>query len=158
MVTPKATTVNDDQTTLTKISHAISHMKISFHMWIVWIPYVKLIFIREPAISCVEYMFRTPTFHTWNYEPVRFTCELVISYVKTSPFYMWMNISKVKMSQFHVFHMWKFWTRSFHMWISCFICENVLISYVNWKLHMWKCFNSICFSHVKWHVKFSYGQ
>ena len=42
--------------------------------------------ISEMKISCVKYLFRMPTFHMWNFEPVHFTCENVpIPYV----FHMW---------------------------------------------------------------------
>ena len=49
----------------------------------------------------------------------------------------------------------KFWNNLFNLWIRHFICGNFLISYVRWKFHMGKCSNSMCFSHVKWHVKIS---
>ena len=35
--------------------------------------YVKLIFICESSTSYVKYMFRTPTFHMWNFEPFHYT-------------------------------------------------------------------------------------
>ena len=53
------------------------------------ISWMKLIFICESANSHVKFMFRTPTFHLQNYEPIRFKCELGISYVKTFPFHKW---------------------------------------------------------------------
>ena len=47
------------------------------------------IFICEDSISYVKFMFRIPRFHTWNFEPVHFTCELGIPYVNRFPFHIW---------------------------------------------------------------------
>ena len=90
----------------TKISQATSHLKVKFHVKMK-ISHAKLIFIRESAVSYVKFMFRSPRFRMWNFEPVHFTCELGILYVKTS---------------------------QFHMWNENFVCENVPIPNV---FHMW---------------------
>ena len=64
-----------------------------------WIRY----FICENVfISYVKYVSFTPKFHIWNFEPVHFTCELNIS-CKNVPLHF---MCKMKMFQFHVFHMW----------------------------------------------------
>ena len=63
-----------------KCFNSISEMKIS---------HVNPIVVPESSISYVTYLFRIPTFHTWNCEPVHLTCELGISYVKTFLFLMW---------------------------------------------------------------------
>ena len=49
--------------------------------------------------------------------------------------FIWdMLVSKINIWQV------KFWTRSFHMWIKYFLCENVPISYVNGKISSVKMF------------------
>ena len=103
-----------NESSLTKISRVISHLKVVFHMWVVSIPYVKW------------------KFHMWM---SHFICETHVSYTRFA----------------HV----KFWTSSFHMWFRCFIFEKVPNSCMKWKFHVWKCSNSICFSYLKWNVKFS---
>ena len=91
----------------TKTSHALSHMKIIFHMWIFSIPYVKWkFFICECSISYVKYMSHSLRLHMWNFNEF-------ISYVN------W------------VFHVK---TPPFHMRSKNFICENILIPSVP---HMW---------------------
>ena len=53
------------------------------------ISYVKVIFIGEPSISYVKYIFQTPRFPLLKFEPIHFSCELSISYLRMSPFHMW---------------------------------------------------------------------
>ena len=65
--------------------------------------YVKLIFICQSSVSYVKYMFCTPRFDMGNFEPVHFTYELDVSYVKTFPF---------------------------HLWNETYMCENIPIPYV----------------------------
>ena len=48
---------------------------------------VKLIFFRECVISYVKYVLYTTTSHV-NFETVRFTFELGISYMKTLQFHI----------------------------------------------------------------------
>ena len=74
---------------LTKISHELDIWKhyvtgesFNFHMW-------NENFIVECSNSYVIYMVRSPRFHMWNFEPVHYTCEVGISYVKTLPVDMW---------------------------------------------------------------------
>ena len=76
--------------------------------------YGKFILIRESSISHVKYMFRTPRFHMWNFEPVRFTCELSISYMKTFPFHMWNgNFTCESVPIPYVFHKWNSMRKSY---------------------------------------------
>ena len=58
-------------------------------------------------------------------------------------------IREIHVSNPKIIHV-KFWINSFYMWIRYFICENVLVSQVEWKFHIWECCRSICLSHVKW--------
>ena len=82
------------------------------------ISYVKLIFTCECSISDVKYLFRTPRFHVWNFEPVHFTCELSISYANRSQFqllkekfwlefriaYDWTKLSLIVIKDFKQLH------------------------------------------------------
>ena len=106
-------------------------------------------FICEMKIWCVLYMFCTPRFLTWNFEPVCFTCELGISYVKMSPFHMWNENFMCYTCFIHQDLWWNFEsvcftcecgilyvkTYPFHIWNENFICKNVTIPHV---VHMWK--------------------
>ena len=69
--------------------NSISYVNCFNSTWDVKILYVDLIFIHESSISYVKYMFCVPRFHMWNSEPVHFTCELGVSFVKMLPFQMW---------------------------------------------------------------------
>ena len=67
----------------------------------------------------------------WNFEPVHFTCELGISYVKTLRYLLWNEISFVKMFQYYMFFTckmtWNFGKRPF---IRVILYVAVVLVYV----------------------------
>ena len=81
---------NGTNDALTKISHAILHVKLVLHTRKCFNSTcemkhlcVKSIFIRESSISYMKYMFCIPKFYMWNFKPCHLTCGLGVSYMKT---------------------------------------------------------------------------
>ena len=105
--------LSKNRLTPTKISRAISLMKIISHMWIVSIPYVKWKSLMSDKFSYVNVLF-----HMWNtcFIHQDFTCkvlnqvvshyELNILYIKRFAFHMWNeNFIRENFPISHVFHM-----------------------------------------------------
>ena len=91
--------------TLDPLNNFEIYLSLLYLKWLSFVLYAGLWYLLY-----VKYMSRTPRFHMWNSQPVRFTYELVISYVKTFPFYIWNDNFIIIMwkcsNSTYVFHGW----------------------------------------------------
>ena len=91
-------------------------------------------------MSKVKLMFRTPRFHMWNFEPVKFPRELGISYVNRFPFRVW-NESFVceDAPVLYVFHRCKgYHVPSYPITSENLTCQRLRLTWYNCRRSQWE--------------------